>query len=553
MKRIILFTLFLVLSFSSHSQSQTEKPLAIKEAEQTLQTGSYAIVVGINDYNSEDISDLKYCENDAKRFADALKAQGWDSNKINILTGSSATYEKIYKSVNSLVGMNMIPRESTVIFFFSGHGVRVDDKNYLVPWDGSADQDLVKNRNIKLDEIEESIRNSPFERKLMFIDACRNEFSRGSRDISASAFGAQSSPKGMKILLSTEKGQFSREDDTLKSGIFTYFLADGFANREADTDGDGVVVLGELEVYVAKKMQDYSFKTGKAQRMVSDGECDPLVPLAIVGSQPPPPPPKPKPVQPSVSEKSKWFSVKIELTNKIDGFEYTVVPETIDVEIKGTVSLIDSINSISNKISIDVSNFTEGNYELNPQTQLNLSSIFPNQVSMVSVKQATVGVEVKKNNVPSDKPFQPEDANPNSESKLAPDITVTTIDGENLTLSNYKGKKAVIVSIWATWAGPCTKEMLILQKFYEKHSDQVEIIAISYEIVVHNEIRDYIKTNKFTFKIVHDPDKKSAEKFPTEGIPFLAIISKDGIILDTQVGYNPNEDLIDKLQKMLNL
>lgn len=135
--------------------------------------------------------------------------------------------------------------------------------------------------------------------------------------------------------------------------------------------------------------------------------------------------------------------------------------------------------------------------------------------------------------------------------KPAPDIEVTTINGEKLKMSDYKGKKAVIVDCWATWCGPCRMEMPKLQEFYLKHSDDVEIIAISGEKDGDTKVPEFIKAQGFTFKVVYDAERKAYDKFPTKGIPFVTIISKDGIILDTFTGYDPN--VIEELEDLLKL
>ena len=282
MKRLILTILLLVLSTSSHAQSQTDKPLQVVEAEKSIKSGNYAIIVGVNDYWSEDISDLKYCENDAKRFADTLKAQGWDSSKIRLLIGPDASFEKITEAVFNLSKMSTVAKGSTIIFFFSGHGVSVEGKNYVVPYDGSAKASMVKSRNLDLTEIENALEKSPFARKLMFLDACRNEFSTENKAVGAIGFSNLSAHTGMKVILSTREGEYSREDPDLQSGIFTYFLIDALTNAAADTDNDGIVVINELEMYIAKQMDEYSFKTGKDQHVMSRGESSPLIPLSIV-------------------------------------------------------------------------------------------------------------------------------------------------------------------------------------------------------------------------------------------------------------------------------
>ncbi|MFH1515329.1 MAG: TlpA disulfide reductase family protein, partial [bacterium] len=133
--------------------------------------------------------------------------------------------------------------------------------------------------------------------------------------------------------------------------------------------------------------------------------------------------------------------------------------------------------------------------------------------------------------------------------KDAPNFTATTIDGEEITLSDYKGKKAVLVDLWGTWCGPCKMEMPELQKFYEAHSDDVEIIAAAQNDNLKS-VQDYITKAKITFKIILDTGGVVGSKYPSRSVPFLTIINKDGKIVKTITGYRPGlgeilEDLLD--------
>jgi peroxiredoxin len=121
----------------------------------------------------------------------------------------------------------------------------------------------------------------------------------------------------------------------------------------------------------------------------------------------------------------------------------------------------------------------------------------------------------------------------------APDFTATTIDGETITLSDYIGKKAVVLDIWATWCGPCRMEMPDLQKIYEKYSDQIEIIAPSTDQASDSEkVQKFVDEFKITFKIIHDKDLSISQKYPTRGIPFVVLIDKDGKIVKRITGYD---------------
>jgi len=136
--------------------------------------------------------------------------------------------------------------------------------------------------------------------------------------------------------------------------------------------------------------------------------------------------------------------------------------------------------------------------------------------------------------------------------KKAPDFTATTIDGERISLSDYSGKKAVLVDIWATWCGPCKMEMPILQKIYEKYSDKLEIIGASIDDPNKlPDVKKFVKEKNISFKIIHDTSREIARKYPSAGIPFLTVVDIDGNIIKTFYGFSPN--IASEIEKILEL
>ena len=283
--RIAISILLILLLQQLLSGEAENKPLSVRSVEsvaKSIAEGNYAIIVGVNDYFSDDITDLKYCENDAKNFATTLQSRGWKPDNINLLIGSKASYENIYDAVFNLANLKTIPEDSTIIFFFSGHGVSVEGKNYLAPWDGSAKETLVSVKNIDIDVVEDALSNSPFKRKFIFLDACRNIFSPNQTDLLAKGFASLTTKAEIKVFLSTKEGEFSIEDPELLSGVFTYYLIDSLLDDKTDGDNDGIICIAELEHSIAKKMEDYSLQKKRNQHMMSRGECDPLTPVAVI-------------------------------------------------------------------------------------------------------------------------------------------------------------------------------------------------------------------------------------------------------------------------------
>ncbi len=124
--------------------------------------------------------------------------------------------------------------------------------------------------------------------------------------------------------------------------------------------------------------------------------------------------------------------------------------------------------------------------------------------------------------------------------QTAPDFEHVTIDGTNIKLSDYIGEKPVVLDFFATWCGPCIVELPVLQQFYQGHSNEVEIIAISSEESGSaGAIRSLISSKGVSFPIIHDPSRGISNKYPTRGIPYLVFIDKDGIVISDHLGSDP--------------
>jgi len=125
--------------------------------------------------------------------------------------------------------------------------------------------------------------------------------------------------------------------------------------------------------------------------------------------------------------------------------------------------------------------------------------------------------------------------------QLAPDFERTTLSGDAIKLSDFIGEKAVILDFWATWCGPCKTELPILEEFYKANSDQVEIIAITNEPAGDRaKIERIISEKGVTFVVVHDSSGEIAKKYPSQYIPYLVFIDKEGKVVETHTGADEN-------------
>ena len=63
----------------------------------------------------------------------------------------------------------------------------------------------------------------------------------------------------------------------------------------------------------------------------------------------------------------------------------------------------------------------------------------------------------------------------------APDFQATTFDGQKVSLADLKGQ-VVVLNFWATWCGPCKRELPLLEDYYRKqHAAGLVVLAVATE------------------------------------------------------------------------
>lgn len=128
------------------------------------------------------------------------------------------------------------------------------------------------------------------------------------------------------------------------------------------------------------------------------------------------------------------------------------------------------------------------------------------------------------------------------EGQPAPDFTYELVNGQIQKLSDLRGK-VVWITFFATWCGPCRKELPHLQKdVYEKFVDQndFELLVIGRE---HSweEINKFKKEQNFNLPFYADPKREIYSKYAGQNIPRNFIIDKTGKIVISSVGFNEEE------------
>lgn len=131
---------------------------------------------------------------------------------------------------------------------------------------------------------------------------------------------------------------------------------------------------------------------------------------------------------------------------------------------------------------------------------------------------------------------------------VPPDFELTTLTGDVVRLSDYKGKK-VILNFWASWCPPCKEEMPHMEEYYQKNKDleNVEIIAVN---MTKSEkpgmVKKFVDSYGLTFPIPLDEEGKVMNAYQIIPLPTTYMINTDGTIAH-QISGPINGKLLNEL------
>lgn len=129
-------------------------------------------------------------------------------------------------------------------------------------------------------------------------------------------------------------------------------------------------------------------------------------------------------------------------------------------------------------------------------------------------------------------------------SSPAPDFTLTDLRGNELTLSDYRGK-VVFLNFWATWCPPCRSEIPGFVESYKEYRDEgMEIIGISVDRAGTDKVLDFARAFEINYPVVMFTPKIIRDYEPGRAIPTTIIIDRNGRIRHKHIGYMDKSILI---------
>lgn len=147
--------------------------------------------------------------------------------------------------------------------------------------------------------------------------------------------------------------------------------------------------------------------------------------------------------------------------------------------------------------------------------------------------------------------FNP-DSRLNSKEVAATDFTVLDTDGNEVQLSDYFGTP-IVLNFWASWCGPCQREMPHFNKAYSEYKNKVTFLMVDMVNGMGETTekgKAYIADNEFTLPVFFDTEQDAASVYGITAIPQTIFIDKDGNIVSSYKGSLDEEKLLNGIESI---
>jgi thiol-disulfide isomerase/thioredoxin len=130
----------------------------------------------------------------------------------------------------------------------------------------------------------------------------------------------------------------------------------------------------------------------------------------------------------------------------------------------------------------------------------------------------------------------------------AAEFTLPSRTGEAVSLSALKGQ-VVLINFWATWCGPCRKEMPLLEQIQKKYAP-LGFTLLGVNVEEDTAMMDtFLKDVPVTFPILLDPANGISKLYDVSAMPSTVIVDRKGNIRYVHQGYQPGDE--SKYQDMI--
>ncbi|MEM7562102.1 MAG: TlpA disulfide reductase family protein [Pseudomonadota bacterium] len=123
----------------------------------------------------------------------------------------------------------------------------------------------------------------------------------------------------------------------------------------------------------------------------------------------------------------------------------------------------------------------------------------------------------------------------------APNFTLKSLEGKNLKLSEMRGD-VILINFWASWCGPCRKEMPLLNALHNKYEPLgFKVVGINVE-ENSADARGFMRDFPVDFPILLDSTNKVSKLYDVVAMPTTVVVDRDGNMRYLHKGYKPGDE-----------
>ncbi|MCH5221813.1 MAG: caspase family protein [Muribaculaceae bacterium] len=187
------------------SSRDTDFKISLAESPAKAQFPDKRLALVIGNSNYFNLSYLRNAQKDATDVASALLSLGFD-----VLQIYECTYNDMKSALNKF--SSMASDYDVALFYFAGHGLQEDGKNYLIPINAALEYRSELAQLLNCDDIVDRMDAAGTPSRLIFLDACRNAKKSWSRDVSEGLARMEGTP-GSVIVFSTQSGKVALDGE----------------------------------------------------------------------------------------------------------------------------------------------------------------------------------------------------------------------------------------------------------------------------------------------------------------------------------------------------
>jgi len=137
-----------------------------------------------------------------------------------------------------------------------------------------------------------------------------------------------------------------------------------------------------------------------------------------------------------------------------------------------------------------------------------------------------------------------------SEGKRAPDFSLESLEGGEVSLSDHRGD-VVLINFWATWCAPCRAEIPAIEAVHQaRQNDGFVVLGVNYQ-EAREVVEPFTRRLAMTYPVLLDERGRVMDTYRAIGLPMSILVDREGIIRVRHTGVLTEEQLERYLEDLI--